>query len=435
MLAATDADARAQARRVPRAADRAGARDDAAAGSRRKRRRRRTAHRVSRRFGDRRSALAVACARCRSHPARQRLGLLGGGQLGRMFAHGGAEPWATRCCVLDPDADSPAGRVADRPPARRLPRPERRSARLAQRLRAVTTEFENVPAAALEHAGANAARCARRPTRWRSPRTASPRRRFLRDHGFAVAPFAVIATARRPRARADAALLPGILKTARARLRRQGPGARSTTRDDGAPPGTRWARAVRARAAGCRSLPRCRCIVCARRRRRGGLTCPVGENQHRDGILDVVDGAGARDRRRWRAQARRHRARDVAAALDYVGVLCVEFFVLDDGQLLVNEIAPRPHNSGHYTIDACATIQFEQQVRALRRPAARRHPAARAGGDGQPARRSVVPQRRSARAAVAEVLAHPSAKLHLYGKREAAPGAQDGALQRAGREP
>ncbi len=147
---------------------------------------------------------------------------------------------------------------------------------------------------------------------------------------------------------------------------------------------------------------------------------PVAENEHAGGILDVsiVPARVSADL----CEAARAGARSVAAKLDYCGVLCVEFFVLQDGRLLANEIAPRPHNSGHYTIDACVTSQFEQQVRvlcglplgdtALHCPAVMVNLLGDLWGNGQPRWE--------------HVLRYPRAKLHLYGKSEARPGRKMG---------
>ena len=157
-------------------------------------------------------------------------------------------------------------------------------------------------------------------------------------------------------------------------------------------------------------------------------TWPVAENRHRDGILDVSI-VPARVRRDARARARATSRRAVAAALDYRGVLCVEMFVTRDGALLVNEIAPRPHNSGHYTIDACVTSQFEQQARVLAGLPLGDHAAAHARGDGEPAGRHLV-RRATTRARASPTgracCAHPRAKLHLYGKREPRRGRKMG---------
>ena len=150
------------------------------------------------------------------------------------------------------------------------------------------------------------------------------------------------------------------------------------------------------------------------------VTFPMAENQHRHGILDV----SVVPARVSPALARQALdvAVGVAEALDYRGVLCVEFFVLEDGQLLVNEIAPRPHNSGHYTIDACVTSQFEQQVRVLcglpLGDPALHGPAVMVNLLGDLWRRGEPDWR--------IVFSRPRAKLHLYGKHEARPGRKMG---------
>jgi 5-(carboxyamino)imidazole ribonucleotide synthase len=165
-------------------------------------------------------------------------------------------------------------------------------------------------------------------------------------------------------------------------------------------------------------------VIVARNERGDICTWPVSENRHRDGILDVsivparVDAA--------LASRARDVAHGVAEALDYRGVLCVEMFVSRDGQLLVNEIAPRPHNSGHYTIDACVTSQFEQQARVLadlplgdtrqHTPAVMVNLLGDLWFEGE-ARREP---------AWDEVLTHACAKLHLYGKTEPRRGRKMG---------
>ena len=153
---------------------------------------------------------------------------------------------------------------------------------------------------------------------------------------------------------------------------------------------------------------------------------PVAENQHAGGILDVSI-VPARTSAQLRDAARAG-ARRVAAKLDYRGVLCVEFFVLPDGRLLANEIAPRPHNSGHFTIDACVTSQFEQQARVLAGLPlgdTRQHePAVMVNLLGdiwfEPA--ADAPREPDWTA----VLRHPQAKLHLYGKAEPRRGRKMG---------
>jgi 5-(carboxyamino)imidazole ribonucleotide synthase len=157
------------------------------------------------------------------------------------------------------------------------------------------------------------------------------------------------------------------------------------------------------------------------------FTYPVSENVHRDGILAIstVPAPSASQELARRASSL---ALEVAAGLDYYGVLCVEFFALEGDRLVVNEIAPRPHNSGHYSIDACVTSQFEQQVRVLAgMPLGTPHMLAPSvmlnilgdiwfqGGAGEP----TEPAWRQA-------LQTPAAKLHLYGKTEARHGRKMG---------
>jgi 5-(carboxyamino)imidazole ribonucleotide synthase len=147
---------------------------------------------------------------------------------------------------------------------------------------------------------------------------------------------------------------------------------------------------------------------------------PVAENHHSQGILDMSI-IPARIPEEIAQQARKM-ATEVAAKLDYRGVLCIEFFVLADGRLLINEIAPRPHNSGHYTLDACITSQFEQQVRILCRlpqgDTALLTPAVMVNLLGDLWRSRELDWRK--------VLRNPAAKLHLYGKREARSGRKMG---------
>jgi 5-(carboxyamino)imidazole ribonucleotide synthase len=154
---------------------------------------------------------------------------------------------------------------------------------------------------------------------------------------------------------------------------------------------------------------------------------PIAENVHRDGILfsTTVPGPNVSAERAAQAQAA---ALAIIDRLDYVGVLCIEFFVLQDGSLVVNEMAPRPHNSGHYTIDACVTSQFAQQVRAMARLPlgdVRQHsPAVMLNilGDVWFDEGSDTPRT----PAWDKVLGLPGACLHLYGKEEARPGRKMG---------
>ena len=342
------------------------------------------------------------------------LGLLGGGQLGRMFTVA-ARTLGYQVTVLDPDPHSPAAEFATG--HLNTPYTDAQSlATLAQTCAAVTTEFENAPAEALDTL---AARTVVRPP-GASVAIAQDRRRetrFFADRGFPVGAFAVVDSP----ADFDAALervpLPALLKTAR--LGYDGKGqARVERREDLARLFEQWKR-VPCVLEELLVLEREVSVVLARAGDGAMAAFPVAENRHARGILDVTV-APARIPQALAAGAAALATR-LAAELEYVGVLAVEMFVVR-GRLLVNEIAPRPHNSGHYTIDACRTSQFEQQVRVLcglplgdpsqHTPAVMVNLLGDIWRDGVPSWPAV--------------LRHPGAHLHLYGKREARPGRKMG---------
>ena len=349
------------------------------------------------------------------------LGLLGGGQLGRMFCMA-AQSLGYRVAVLDPASDGPAASVADRHIHADYLEPAG-LARLAALVAAATTEFENVPASSLEFLS----RTARVTPTAASVAIAQDRiseKTFLAGHGFAVAPYAVLRSAD-DAARVDGALVPGIVKSAR--LGYDGKGqVRVGRRDEVSHAYERMGRVAcvleRFVDLACEVS-----VIVARDESGATATWPVAENRHRDGILDVTI-APARVDAALAARAREI-ATGVAAALDYRGVLCVEMFVTRDGALLVNEIAPRPHNSGHYTIDACITSQFEQQARVLAGLPlgdTRQHtPAVMVNllGDAWFADAAATTPRDPD---WARVLAHGNAKLHLYGKHEPRRGRKMG---------
>jgi len=349
------------------------------------------------------------------------LGVLGGGQLGRMFAQA-AQSMGYKVLVLDPDPASPAGAVADR----HLLAGYADDAALDEIARicaAVTTEFENVPAIALERlAVAIPARPSAAAVRIAQDRVLE--KTFLSGHGFAVAPYRALSS------EADCAglppgLLPGIVKTARLGYDGKGQLVVATEAEV---------------LAAFRNLKGQPCVLEKRiavaleisvligRAPSGACVAwPVAENGHRSGILDRTI-VPARIAPALSDDARSIGER-VAARLDYVGVLCVEMFVTDDGRLLVNEMAPRPHNSGHWTIDGAITSQFEQQCRAMA-DAPLGDTAAHSGavmvnllGDiwfETPAATALREPDWNA------VLADPSAKLHLYGKHEPRRGRKMG---------
>ena len=350
------------------------------------------------------------------------LGVLGGGQLGRMFAHA-AQRSGYAVTVLDPDPDSPAGRVADAHIV--LPYTDADGLRrLADRCAAVTTEFENVPAIALQML---AERCVV------SPHAASvsicqdraaEKTAFTRC-GVACAPWVAIER-QSDLGAVDAGLLPGILKTSR--LGYDGKGQRRVA--DRAELAQAFAALGGVACVLEKALPITAELSVIVGRGRDGTTVhlPVQENLHRDGILALtrVPAAAADERARAEAIGQAER---VAEAIGYVGVLCVEFFLLADGSLVANEMAPRPHNSGHHSIDACDLSQFDLQHRVLTNAplvAPRQHsPAVMLNLLGELWLQS---GERSNEPPWADVLALPGTHLHLYGKREARSGRKMGHL-------
>lgn len=342
------------------------------------------------------------------------LGLLGGGQLGRMFTVA-ARTLGYRVTVLDPDPLSPAAEFATGHLNTAYTHPASLDA-MASECAAVTTEFENAPAEALD---ALAARTIVRPS-GSTVAVAQDRRRekgFFAEQGFPVGPFAVIESTASFGAALERVRLPALLKTARFGYDGKGQ-ARIGTPAELERTFASW-KGVPCVLEQHLALEREISVVLARSDDGDVAVFPVAENRHSRGILDLTI-APARIPEALAADARDLAAR-IATALEYVGVLAVEMFVVE-GRLLVNEIAPRPHNSGHYTIDACRTSQFEQQVRVLcglplgdpsqHTPAVMVNLLGDIWSGGEPDWQAV--------------LAHRGAHLHLYGKREARPGRKMG---------
>lgn len=285
------------------------------------------------------------------------LGILGGGQLGSMFTVA-AKTMGYRVTVLDPDASAPAARFADVHLCAPYNDPDALKT-LGETCAAVTTEFENV--------NADAMRTLAQKTRV-SPSgdcvaIAQDRiveKGWINKAGLPTAPYLAIESVEEIQVDLTP-YLPGILKTAR--LGYDGKGqVRVQTADE--------ARAAYADLGGqacvlekMLDLQLEVSAIVTRTSPAQVAVFPVAENRHAGGILDVSI-VPARIAPELAAQAQ-DMAKKLAEALDYVGVLAVEFFVLADDTLVVNEIAPRPHNSGHYTLDACLTDQFQQQVRAM----------------------------------------------------------------------
>lgn len=352
------------------------------------------------------------------------LGMLGGGQLGRMFTHA-AQAMGYKVCVLDPDQDSPAGSVADRH-LRAGYTDDAALTSMAQQCVAVTTEFENVPAQALDRLEQLGVFVAPRASCVSIAQNRIAEKKFLAacapKTGVAPAPHWVI----EHQADIDHVpehLLPGILKTARMGYDGKGQ-ARVSTREELA---AAWQSMQHVPCVLEQMLPLAYevSVLAARGVDGSTATWPLAENVHRDGILfstlmpSVSVSPAIADKARAAAAI-------ITGEMQYVGVLAIEFFVLQDGTLVANEMAPRPHNSGHITMDACETSQFEQQVRATARlplGSTRQHSAGKMlnvlgdvwyefGLERDPAWDKVV--------------AHAGAKLHLYGKSDARPGRKMG---------
>ncbi|MDJ0771377.1 MAG: 5-(carboxyamino)imidazole ribonucleotide synthase [Ilumatobacter sp.] len=339
------------------------------------------------------------------------IGMLGGGQLGR-YALMAARTMGYRTIVLEPDPHAPAGSIADLHLVADYDDAEALR-RLGDESEVVTTEFENPPAAALD-ALRRRTSVAPAPEAVAVAQDRIAEKRFLVDAGLPVAPFAVVDDAD-----ADPSVgYPAILKTAR--LGYDGKGQRLVADASEMRAAWRTLGSVPCVLERALQLQTELSVVVARSATGGFAAYPVAENTHVDGILDLSI-VPARVGRRLSDRAV-GLAMTIADALAYVGVLAVEFFVVD-GDVVVNELAPRPHNSGHWTLDVAQTNQFEQQIRAIcglalgdtsmTRPAAA---MVNLLGDlwdaGEPDWASALDGGQTA--------------LHLYGKRAARPGRKMG---------
>lgn len=359
-------------------------------------------------------------------PPGSTVGVLGSGQLGRMFALS-ARAMGYRVHAYSPEEDSPTGHVADvevSAPYEDLDRLKE----FARGLDVLTFEFENVPRAALDeverlvpvHPSAEAL--------WVS-QNREREKEFLRRVRVPVAAWAPVRTSEELASAISSVGAPAVLKTAA--FGYDGKGQARVHSKNLSDAEAAWA-----------ALGRVPCVleafvefqrevsVIAARGADGGVAFfPVFENEHSRHILDVTR-APALLSPLEETQAREI-TQAILEALDFVGVLCIEMFHTSSGQLLVNEIAPRPHNSGHLTIDACVTSQFEEQLRAvcglplgsteLLRPAAMANLLGDLWAGGIP---------RWERAC-----AVPGVALHLYGKKEARPGRKMGHLTALGGTP
>lgn len=352
------------------------------------------------------------------------VGVLGSGQLGRMFAIA-ARRMGYRVHTLSPAYDTPTGQVAD---------VEINAAyddldairQFAKNVDVVTFEFENVPAAttaaAAEFAPVRPGGSVLHVTQHRLRE-----KTFLSSAGFAVTPFAAVRSAAELREAAGKLGLPAVLKTAGWGY--DGKGQIKLERADQLDEAWRKLNVDEAVLEAWVDYE-CEVSVVAARGLDGAMAdYGLIANTHRNHILDISVAPASQTDAVVREAV--EIARGVLERLETVGVLCVEFFLARDGKLLINELAPRPHNSGHFSFDACITSQFEQQLRAicglplgsteLLRPAAMANLLGDVWTPGEPN--------------WARLCAWPNVKLHLYGKAEARPGRKMGHLTALAHDP
>jgi 5-(carboxyamino)imidazole ribonucleotide synthase len=342
------------------------------------------------------------------------IGVLGGGQLGRMFGIA-ARRLGYRVHTYEASPDSPAGQISDREFTGSYT-DEAAIAEFVDSVDVITFEFENIPATVIDRIAT------KKPIRPRSEvlhicQNREREKNFLRASGYPVAPFSVVGSEDELKAGLEELGCPAVLKTANFGYDGKGQQKIGTAGDADFTPFL-GGRAVLERWVDFQ----CEISVIAARGADGALrTFPPAENVHSRHILDYsVIPARLPDRIQREAS---EIARSIAVDLDVVGLIAAEFFVTTEGKLLVNELAPRPHNSGHYTFDACITSQFEQQLRAvcghpfgsteLLVPTVMVNLLGDLWKDGKPPDWSAV-------------LAQPRAKLHLYGKLEGRPGRKMG---------
>ncbi len=338
------------------------------------------------------------------------LGLMGGGQLGRMFAQAAAT-MGYHVAVLEPGATSPAGEVALRQIAARYDDAE-----------GLRTLAQTVPAASLRALADAGLRTTPSADAVAATQNRNVEKAFIERAGVPVAPHARVAS-KADVAALPAELFPGILKTAS--LGYDGKGQARVANVEETLEAFRAFGGVECVLEKRLALKLEVSVIVCRGLDGATKTFPVSENVHRNGILAVsvmparIDDATAN-------RAREYAGR-IAEALDYRGVLCVELFILEDGSILANELAPRPHNSGHATIDACVMSQYEAQVRVM---------AGLPLGSTEQHSASVMlnllgdlwfdEKGEAATPDWAKLLSIPGVKLHLYGKAEARPARKMG---------
>lgn len=349
------------------------------------------------------------------------IGVFGSGQLGRMFAIE-ARKMGYRVHTFSPDSDTPTGQVADIETCAAYGDLDA-VREFARAVDVVTFEFENVPSATVE-AAATFVPVHPRGDILHTTQNRLREKTFLSDNGFPVTGFRRIKLIEDLYRGLDELGSPAILKTAG--FGYDGKGQRKINTRGDIEPAFGELNGAEAVLEAFVEFEKEVSVVCARGQDGSFADYGVIENEHVNHILDVsMAPAIVSDTVRARAA---DLARNIAEALDYVGTLCVEFFLTSDGKLLVNELAPRPHNSGHLTFDACVTSQFEQQLRAVcglplgstqyYRPAAMANLLGDLWENGEPN--------------WSAALRDPMLKLHLYGKLEPRIGRKMGHLTATG---
>jgi 5-(carboxyamino)imidazole ribonucleotide synthase len=349
-------------------------------------------------------------------PPGSTIGIVGGGQLGRMLALAAAR-LGFDVAVLDPEPDCPAGRVAARLIVGGYGDAEALAA-LGEVSAAITTEFENAPAEPLRTLAGRGVPVAPNPDALATAQDRVAEKTFLNGVGAPTVAFEPIDDAGGIASALERLGAPALLKTRREGY--DGKGQRWVERASDAE--AAWA-AIGARPAilEARADYRRELSVIAARGRDGSFAAyPLVENRHQDGVLRLSRAPAIAAPAL--VEHAEQLARRILTGLEYVGVMGVELFELPDGRLLVNEIAPRVHNSGHWTQDACAVDQFEQHIRAV------------AGWPLGPTTPFAACEMENLIGADAErwaaLSAEPGARVHLYGKRDVRPGRKMGHVNR-----
>jgi 5-(carboxyamino)imidazole ribonucleotide synthase len=343
------------------------------------------------------------------------LGMIGGGQLGRMFTIA-ARTMGYRVIILDPDPHSPAGRIADQHIQADF-HDHAALDMLGDSCVAITTEFENIPVESLSRLQRH---CPVHPAPEILAMTQNRllEKTFLDEHEFPTVAFYPIQSVDDLEEAMGELEAPGILKIAQPRYPGHGRHAVDTRdealeafREMGEKPCILEERIF---------VEKRLSVILARSIDGEIAVYPVVENRYRKGILDLS--LAPADISTATADGAIELACDVADELEYCGVLATEFLLTGEGDLLINTLTPRPHNSGHYTMDACVTSQFEQQVRMM---------CGLPPGDTQLLSSVVMTNLLGDLWSGGDpdweaVFEEPQAKLHLYGKREARPGRKMG---------